>query len=64
MDAQFPPPVRYSPKGMHYFKNLEEENRYELVYDSRVEKLNTCGTDVIDDKLLQEEEDTFEDDGD
>ena len=53
MDAQFPPPVRYYPKGMHYFKNLEEENRYSLVYDSRIEKLYTCGTDVIDEKLLE-----------
>lgn len=52
LDAQFPPPVRYYPKGMHYFKNLEEENRYELVYDSRYEKLYDCSMAVLDQKLL------------
>lgn len=63
LDALFPPPVRYSAKGLHYFKNLEQENRYELVYDSRFEKLYECSMRVLDQKLLEEEDDTFEDDG-
>lgn len=29
-----------------------------------MEKLFTCGTTVLDEKLLEEEDDTFEDDGD
>lgn len=36
LDAMFIPPVRYSPKGVHYFKELEKENKFELVYDERV----------------------------
>jgi hypothetical protein len=36
LDCVYPPPVRWSPKGMHYFKESEKENRYELVYDERV----------------------------
>ena len=64
MDAMFPPPVRYCPKGMHYFKNLEKENRFELVYDEKVENLYKCGLNVLDAKLLEEEDDVFEDDGD
>jgi hypothetical protein len=39
LDAMFPPPVRYSPKGVHYFKELEKENKFELVYDERTERL-------------------------
>lgn len=64
MDTQFPPPVRYYPKGVHYFKDLEKENKFELVYDSKYEPLFKCNMNVIDAKLLEEEDDTFEDDGD
>ena len=63
MDTIFVPPQRYSPKGVHYYKELEKENRFELVYDERVEPLFEGGLKVLDSKLLEEEEDTFEDDG-
>jgi hypothetical protein len=39
MDAAFPPPIRYSPKGMTYVKEMEKENKFELVYDERVDKV-------------------------
>lgn len=37
LDTAYPPPVRYNPKGVHYSKKLEEENKFDLVYDSRVD---------------------------
>jgi hypothetical protein len=63
MDCMFPPPVRYNPKGVHYYKNLEQENRFELVYDERIDGLCTASVDVLDGKMLYEEDDTFEDEG-
>lgn len=33
------------------------------MYDSRYEKLYNCSMTVLDQKLLEEEDDTFEDDG-
>ena len=64
MDCMFPPPLRWSPKGVHYFKELEKENKFELVYDERVEPVNTGSLQILDNKLLEEEDDTFEDCGD
>jgi hypothetical protein len=60
----FPPPVRYTPKGVHYYKDLEKENRFSLVYDERCERLYQGSLKVLDSRLLEEEEDTFEDCGD
>lgn len=61
MDPLFPPPVQSFMKGVHYEKNLEEWNRFELVYDETVEGRikfeNSEG--IIDVKLLEEEDDTF-----
>ena len=37
MDAMFPPPTRYYMKGVHYEKNLEQWNRFQLVYDEKIE---------------------------
>lgn len=64
LDCIFPPPVRYTPKALHYFKELEKENRFSLVYDERCEKLCRGSLQVLDSKLLEEEDDTFEDCGD
>lgn len=63
LDALFPPPQRYSPKGVHYFKELEKENKFELVYDERVERLYKGSLEVLDKRLMDEEDDTFEDCG-
>ena len=62
LDCLFPPPVRYTPKAMHYYKELEKENKFELVYDERVHPLYKGA--LLDMKLLEEEDDTFEDSGD
>jgi hypothetical protein len=48
---------------LHYYKELEKENKFELVYDERVERLYTGSLQVLDNKLLEEEDDTFEDCG-
>lgn len=37
VDSIFPPPIRYTPKGVHYLKKLEEENKFDLIYDSRID---------------------------
>ena len=43
-------------------KNLEEQNRFDLIYDSRVSGVyESMG--VIDAKLLEDEDQTFEDEG-
>ena len=34
------------------------------MFDSRYEPTYNCSMDAIDEKLLEEEDDTFEDDGD
>jgi hypothetical protein len=59
MDAMFPPPQRFSPKGLHYAKELDKENKFELVFDERVEDLYQGSLKVLDNKLLEEEDDTF-----
>lgn len=60
MDSLFPPPVRYTPKGVHYHKKLEDENKFDLIYDSRLE--GTFGGEsngIIDERLLEDEDETF-----
>ncbi len=59
----FPPPVRYNPKGVHYHKKLEDQNKFDLIYDSRIEGIFGQGSGVIDEKLLEDQDETFEDDG-
>lgn len=34
----YPPPVRYSPKIPRYLASLENANKFELVFDERVEE--------------------------
>ena len=62
LDTMFPPPIRYSPKGLHYSKKLEEENRFDLIYDSRIDGIFSS-SGLIDPHLLEDEDETFEDEG-
>ena len=48
---------------MHFYKDLEKENKFELVFDERVEKPFDSSSHVLDQRLLEEEDDTFEDEG-
>lgn len=65
MDPIYPPPIGFSPKGGVLKENVVEDMKYELVYDERWETKNDSGADLLNDKkLMEEEEDLFEDDGD
>lgn len=63
LDAIFPPPMRACPRGQLYTRELEKENRFELVFDERVEGLQECPPEVLDSRLQEEEDDVFEDCG-
>jgi hypothetical protein len=42
---------------------LEDENKFDLIYDSRVDGLFNSCEEAIDVRLFNEEEETFEDEG-
>lgn len=52
-------------KGLHYQKKLQEWNKFQLIFDEKIQgKVLFEGSQgVLDGKLLEEEDDTFEDDG-
>ena len=60
----YPPPLGFCPKGGLLKENVVEDMKYELVYDERWEMKNDSGAGLLnDEKLMKEEEDLFDDDG-
>ena len=37
LDSIFTPPLNFTPKSQEYYENINEENRFELVYDERTD---------------------------
>lgn len=37
LDPIFVPPLNFAPKCQEYYENINEENRFELVYDERTD---------------------------
>ena len=52
LDVMLPPPIRFSPKIPRYLGNLEELNKFELVFDERIEDGFHGDTIIIDSKML------------
>lgn len=68
LDPIFIPPLNFAPKSQEYYENINEENRFELVYDERMDIASKKAekqesNEFLANKDFQEEDDTFDDDG-
>ena len=60
----YPPPLNFNPKSIVLKSNCVEDMKYELVYDERIETVQKVEINLLEDeKLMKEEEDFYEDDG-
>lgn len=54
MDVIYPPAVRYCAKLPRYFSKTEEINKFEMIFDDRIEKGMEGVTGVLNGALLEE----------
>ena len=63
LDPVFGAPLGFKGKYAKYGENLHEENDFELVFDERIDGVESIGESVVAGGV-EEEDDVFEDDGD